>query len=253
MNLSREVGEPLVKAFESCLRPIRGRPGYFTAYRCPAGVVTIGWGTTNEHGNKVRMGTVWSQAQCDAAFSKDAGIFAAHVTKQLRGAKVTQSQFDALTSWSYNCGGPPSSSVWTYARKGDVEGVCVRLERWNRGGGRVLAGLVRRRRAECELYRGRIDTGLRIAGTHRYKVPAAEQAMPRQLDRPTPPADEVMRRTKRETTIAAGGAATTAGGSVTTGDKSNFGEIALMIGGIVLVLGVVLLTTKVARVAKDWA
>lgn len=263
MNLSQDVGEPIVKAFESCLKPVKDRPGYYTTYYCPAGVLTIGWGTTKEYGNKLTAGVVWSKSQCDAAFTKDIAIFAKHVEKQLQGARVTQSQFDALVSWSYNCGGPSSSAVWTYARKGDVEQTCIRLERWNKGGGKVLAGLIRRRKAECELYRGQIDAALRTAGARRG-TPVVVQPEPagRATDRPLAPPSEVARRTAKEAGGVAAGGATTATGATNTGtqqpsvpDKTGFGwaDAAIFAGVIIVVVSAVLFLRKVGKINLDWA
>ena len=178
-SLSRNIGEPIIKAFESCLAPVPGRPGFFRAYLDPVGVVTIGWGTTNEHGHHFKLGDVWSQAECDAAFRADMEIFCAHVTAQLRGAPVTQAQFDALVSWAYNTGGPANANVWVAARAGNVEGTCRALMMWVHGGGKVLPGLVRRRKAECQLYRGDIDGALATAETRRAApAPTAQTVTP---------------------------------------------------------------------------
>ncbi|MDC7784748.1 lysozyme [Rhodoplanes sp. TEM] len=267
MDLSRDVGEPIVKAFESCLSPVKGRPGFFTAYRCPAGVVTIGWGTTSEHGHTVRMGDVWSQAQCDQAFTSDATVFARHVEKMLRGTKVTQAQFDALHSWSYNTGGPETSAVWTYARKGDVEETCIRLARWNKGGGQVLRGLVRRRDAECALYRGQIDEALRIAGTKRATINYLAEPSGRATDRPAPPATEIARRTTKEAGAVAGGVGTT---SAAAGSKSTtvqpykpaappaaggfpYSTAFMALGAALVIVGAALLIRKIISVRADWA
>lgn len=165
MKLTREIGEPLIKAFESCLKPVKGRPGYFTTYYCPAGVLTIGWGTTRSDVKNLTPGTVWSQKQCDDAFMEGMPKYERQVIKCLQGAKVTQHQFDALVSWAYNTGGPASASLWRHVRSGDVERACASLMQWTKGGGRVLPGLVRRRKAECALYRGNPAEALRIAGT----------------------------------------------------------------------------------------
>ncbi len=176
MKLSPDVGAPLVKAFESCLAKVPGRPGYFRPYRCPAGVLTIGWGHTNHHEPKFAANEIWSQAKCDAVFLQDMQLFERHVLKNLRNTPVTQHQFDALVSWAYNTGGPPSAAVWSAARRGDVNATCAQLMRWTRGGGKVLNGLVRRRKAECALYRGQITEALRIAGTRRAPVKTAVAA-----------------------------------------------------------------------------
>jgi lysozyme len=101
LTLSPE-GERLIKQFESCMR--RVGPDQFKAYFCPAGVLTIGWGTTNDgHGAAFDANTVWTQAQCDAAFASRLKIYEARV-RALVTVPLTQHQYDALVSFAYNCG-----------------------------------------------------------------------------------------------------------------------------------------------------
>ncbi|ALK10111.1 lysozyme [Blastochloris viridis] len=258
MELSREIGEPIAKAFESCLEPVKGRPGFFQTYRCPAGVATIGWGTTSENGHTVKIGMVWSKVDCDAAFRADAAAFARHVERQLGGAKVTQAQFDALWSWAYNTGGPATSSVWPAARGGDIEAVCERLARWNKGGGKVLRGLVRRRKAECALYRGDIDAAFDLAEVQR----AASEPMAQAVDRPLPPAAELARRTRTEaavTAVAGAGAGTAvAAPPAGTGPHDAAGTpallgIAVALGLVIAAAGLALWLRKARAVIRNWA
>lgn len=178
-----ETGIALIKAFEGCLWPVPRQLGFFRAYRCPAGVLTIGWGTTCEHGVTFDENTVWSQDQCDDALELHLAAFEVHVTRCLQGAPVTQGQFDALVSWAYNTVGPATSTVWAKVRAGDTEGVCAVLMKWTKGGGRVLPGLVRRRAAECALYRG--DLALM---RHLAQLDAPElKAVPGKTSRPRTP------------------------------------------------------------------
>ena len=172
-------GLAVVKAFEGCLKPVPGMAGHFRQYICPAGVPTIGWGHTNHHPPRFDAGTVWSQAKCDEVLRGDMGRFERHVEKHAPEVTI-QHRFDALVSWSYNTGGPPSSAVWTYARRGDVAATRARLARWNKGGGRVLAGLVRRRESEADLFEGKIDEALRTAGAIRLLT---RKPMPQRADR----------------------------------------------------------------------
>jgi lysozyme len=100
------AGANLIKAFEGLLKKI-GLDQY-KAYVCPAGVTTIGWGTTAELGRKLSKDTCWTKAQCDEAFLNDMKVFEKEV-KRLVKVKLTQYQFDALTSFCYNCGSGKSS------------------------------------------------------------------------------------------------------------------------------------------------
>jgi lysozyme len=185
---------------------------------------------------------------------------------QLRGTKVTQAQFDALVSWSFNTGGPASSSVWPAVRRGDVEGVCERLARWNMGGGRVLRGLVRRRAAECALYRGKIDDALRIAGTRRDG-----RAMVQRVDdhgsantRPTPPVSEVARRTRSAGAAAGAGAATAGAGTLAPSGPKNesaasadspigIGAVLLIAGALIVVVAGVVAWRRWRHLVREWA
>ncbi len=173
-----QIGIAIVKAFESCLAKVEGRPGFFKAYRDPVGVLTIGWGHTNHHEPKFTVSTIWSQKQCDDALAADLAIFEAHVSKQAK-VPLTQNEFDALVSWAYNTGGPSTATLWKKLNAGDKRAVPAELAKWNKGGGKVLNGLVRRRKSEGELFAGNTAAALKTAGT----------VMPQTVSRPEPPPD----------------------------------------------------------------
>jgi lysozyme len=160
-------GLAVVKAFENCMAAIKARPGYFAAYVDPVGVLTIGWGHTNHHEPKFDGGTVWSQAQCDAALAGDMATFEAHVNRLVK-VDLKQHEFDALVSWSYNTGGPAAASIWSAVNGGDKASIPANLAQWNKGkvnGQRVvLKGLTRRRKAEGLLFQGRIAEAYSVAG-----------------------------------------------------------------------------------------
>jgi lysozyme len=164
------TGLAIVKAFESCLAPIPGRPGFFKPYIDPVGVPTIGWGHTNHHEPKFTSSSVWSQQQCDDALAGVMATFEAHVSKLAKVA-LTQYEFDALVSWSYNTGGPETATLWRKLNAGDKGAVPSELAKWNRGGGKVLNGLTRRRKSEGELFAGNVAAALKTAGA---RAPAAE-------------------------------------------------------------------------------
>ena len=175
------TGLAIVKAFESCLAPIPGRPGFFKPYVDPVGVLTIGWGHTNHHEPKFTSASVWSQQQCDEALAGVMATFEAHVSKLAKVA-LTQYEFDALVSWSYNTGGPETATLWRKLNAGNKASVPSELAKWNRGGGRVLNGLTRRRKSEGELFAGNVAAALKTAGA---KAPVA-QSRP-QVAAPPPP------------------------------------------------------------------
>lgn len=140
MRISKQ-GLDLIKSFEG----FRG-----TAYVCPAGVLTIGYGSTGRH---VRPGMTISEPEAVAMLERDLDRFEGAVT-QMAG-NCTQGQFDALTSFAFNCGEKAlkNSTLLRKHRAGDHAGASTEFGRWTKGGGKVLTGLVRRRAAEAELYR----------------------------------------------------------------------------------------------------
>jgi len=148
-----EQGIALIKRFEGCARK---RPdGRFEAYPDPGtggAPWTVGWGAT---GPGIGPHTVWTQRECDDRLDHDISRHAADVRAALGDAPTTQNQFDALVSFHFNTGAIGRATLTRKHRTGDYEGAAREFARWNRAGGRVLAGLTRRRAAEAALYSGR--------------------------------------------------------------------------------------------------
>ena len=146
-------GLALIRQFEGCARL---RPdGMVEAYPDPGTggePWTIGWGAT---GPDVGPATVWTQQQCDARLESDVARHARDVAFALGDAPTTQAQFDALVSFHYNTGAIARSTLLRRHLAGDYRAAAEEFARWNRAGGRVLKGLVRRRAAEARLYRSR--------------------------------------------------------------------------------------------------
>lgn len=149
-------GIALIKTFEGCAQ-LRA-DGLIAAYPDPgtgADPWTIGWGATgSDHfgGGKIGPGTFWTQAQCDARLAQDLERYAAEVAAAIGAAATTQCQFDALVSFHYNTGAIARATLTKRHIAGDHAGAAREFARWNRAGGRVLKGLVRRRAAEADLY-----------------------------------------------------------------------------------------------------
>lgn len=138
-------GLELIKRFEG----FRG-----TAYRCPAGVLTIGYGHTSMAGPpKVSPGMRMGKAEATKVLRQDVTTFADGVRDALR-RDLTANQFSALVSFAYNVGlgNFRSSSVLRAVNAGDFEAVPRRLNLWVKAGPRVLPGLVKRRAAEGQLF-----------------------------------------------------------------------------------------------------
>jgi GH24 family phage-related lysozyme (muramidase) len=150
-------GIALIKRFEGCAR-LRA-DGLIQAYPDPgtgAEPWTIGWGATGRddfHGGRIGPSTRWTQAQCDERLAQDLVRYADEVAVAVRAAPATtQSQFDALVSFHYNTGAIARATLTRRHIAGDHAGAAREFARWNRAGGRVLKGLVRRRAAEADLY-----------------------------------------------------------------------------------------------------
>jgi lysozyme len=185
-------GLAIVKAFESCMRAVKGRPGYFAAYVDPVGVLTIGWGHTNHHSPRFDQSAVWSQAQCDAALAGDMGTFEAHVNR-LAKVDLKQHEFDALVSWSFNTGGPSTASLWSALNRGGKASIPANLAQWNKGtvNGQkvVLNGLTRRRKAEGLLFEGKIREAYQVAQITKQPISILPKPpTPPDVPKPKPPA-----------------------------------------------------------------
>lgn len=144
------AGVALIKRFEGCARRRPG--GLFEAYPDPGtggAPWTIGWGAT---GPGIGPGTVWTQAQCDTRLEGDLVRYAREVAEALGNSRTTQAQFDAMVSFHYNTGAIGRATLTQRHRAGDFLSAANEFARWNRAGGRILAGLTRRRAAEAELY-----------------------------------------------------------------------------------------------------
>lgn len=153
-SISRSIGPDgiaLIRRFEGCAK--KRADGLVEAYPDPGtggDPWTIGWGAT---GPGIGAGTVWTQAQCDARLEADLERYAAEVAQALADAPTSQGQFDALVSFHYNTGAIARATLTRKHKAGDHAGAAREFDRWVRARGRVLAGLVRRRAAEAELYR----------------------------------------------------------------------------------------------------
>ena len=121
------------------------------AYRCPAGVLTIGIGHTNRAGGfVVKPGMRITKQQAYDIFQDDVRRnFGPRVVMAM--PKARQHEFDGAVSFDYNTGAIHRASWVKAFKRHDRKEVRRRLSLWNKGGGRVLPGLVRRRREEGDL------------------------------------------------------------------------------------------------------
>ena len=134
MNI--EKGLNLIKKFECCR---------LKAYRCPAGVLTIGYG----HTKGVKSGQVITQAQAEELLRKDIVNFCKKVDKYDKIYHFNENEYNALLSFVFNIGNLNQLTA-NGTRSKKVIGEKMKL--YTKAGGKTLNGLVRRRNEEYELY-----------------------------------------------------------------------------------------------------
>ena len=140
-----DKGIALIKQFEGCK---------LTAYQDSVGVWTIGYGWTQPvDGKPIRAGMTIKQETAERLLKTGLVSYEIDVSRLVK-VSLTQGQFDALVSFTYNLGAR-SLSTSTLLRKlnaGDYAGAADEFLRWNKAGGKVLSGLNRRREAERALF-----------------------------------------------------------------------------------------------------
>lgn len=147
-----QAGLELIAQFEG----FRSRP-----YRDSAGIPTIGYGNTYYlDGRRVKM-TDDPISQADAKRLKIKIVnrdFAPHINRilasEITSGQITQNMFDAMVSLAYNIGvvAFARSSVVRFLKNGDKQKAADAFLAWNKAGGKILGGLVRRREKERELF-----------------------------------------------------------------------------------------------------
>ncbi len=164
MKLSK-AGLDLMHRYEG----FRNKP-----YLCPADIWTIGYGhvlyqdqirlpvVTDKPNIVIRKkyslrqgdNRVWSKQEIDDLFSKDVASFERGVLRLVPSVVGRQGSFDALVSFAFNAGlgNLQRSTIRIKANRGDWEGAAEAFMSWTKGGGRVLPGLVKRRKAEIALF-----------------------------------------------------------------------------------------------------
>lgn len=118
------------------------------AYICPAGIPTIGYGST---GPDIQLGMVWTKEQAEARMLRDASRFLSVARKYCPG--LQDEPLAAIADFAYNLGAArlKGSTLRRKINLGDMDGAKTELSKWVRGGGRILPGLVIRRQAEAGL------------------------------------------------------------------------------------------------------
>lgn len=142
-----KAGVQLIKSFEGC-RLKAYKPVPTETYW------TIGWG---HYGCDVKEGMSITQAQADDMLVADLAKYEAYVNNPAYvpvTAQLNQNQYDALVSFCYNCG---NGSLQQLCKGRTIAQIAENITKYNKGGGNVLPGLVRRRMAELELYNKAVE------------------------------------------------------------------------------------------------
>jgi len=142
MQISEE-GKQLIKKFEGCR---------LEAYKCSAGVWTIGYGRTTN----VQEGDTCTQEEAEKWLNEELVVYGAYVNDAVL-ITLEQNEFDALVAWTYNLGSTNlnNSTMLRVLNDNQKEDVPHQMRRWNKANGEVLEGLVRRREAEALLFEGK--------------------------------------------------------------------------------------------------
>ena len=142
MEISEE-GLSLIKKFEGC---------ELKAYQDSVGVWTIGYG----HTKGVEEDQEITQDEAEDMLASELDEYEGYIRDMVE-CDLEQCQFDALVAWVYNLGPTNlrSSTMLKRLNANDLDDVPNQIKRWDKAGGKVLAGLVRRREAESLLFEGK--------------------------------------------------------------------------------------------------
>lgn len=142
MNISQN-GVNLIKRYEG-LRLKAYKPVKTEKYW------TIGYG---HYGADVTEGMEITEKRAEELLRQDLKKFEGYVNSYVK-VELTQNMYDSLVSFTYNCGAGSlkSSTLLKLLNKGDYNGAAGQFEKWTKGGGKVLPGLVKRRKEEKELF-----------------------------------------------------------------------------------------------------
>lgn len=140
-----ENGINLIKQFEGCR---------LTAYQDSVGVWTIGYGWTQPvDGKPIAKDMIITQQKANQLLTEGVAQYEKGVTN-LVTVQLNQNQYDALVDFAYNLGvnALKGSTLLKKLNAGDYAGAANEFTKWNKAGGKELAGLMRRREAEKSLF-----------------------------------------------------------------------------------------------------
>jgi len=140
--------KPIPKACFDIVKKYEGRK--LTAYKCPANIWTVGYGET---GPDIKEGVTWTIWEAEDRL-KLALAKRGEMVDKLVKVPITDNQRASLVSFVYNVGERAlrESTLLKLLNEGRAAEAAEEFLRWNKGGGRVLAGLTARRCAERDLF-----------------------------------------------------------------------------------------------------
>src|ERR1039458_4350438 len=138
-----KTGEALTERFEDCK---------LQSYQDSVGVWTIGWGHTKD----VKPNMYITQGLADLFLTEDTKS-AVNCINQFVTLPINQEEFDALVDFVFNlgCTNFQRSTLLKLLNQGSFKVAALEFSKWDRAGGKVVAGLLRRRLAEQEEFNGK--------------------------------------------------------------------------------------------------
>ena len=145
-----------MKVSDKCINMIKHHEGFVRKpYQDPIGLWTVGVGHLIGDGKKLpkEWNKEFTDEEVDNILCEDLERFEIGI-QRLTKVPLTQSQFDALVSFSFNVGlgNFQSSTLRSKLNRGDYEGASNEFPKWRKAGGKILKGLVRRRADERNLF-----------------------------------------------------------------------------------------------------
>jgi lysozyme len=124
------------------------------AYQDSRGIWTIAWG----HTRGVYAGMTCDLAQAEQWVREDIGWAQEEVNRLIK-VPITQFEFDALVDFTFNCGAGnfEHSTLLELVNQGDMEAAALEFDKWDHCAGLVVAGLLRRREAERQIFEGKAN------------------------------------------------------------------------------------------------
>ena len=144
MRHINQAGLEIIKEFEGL---------FLTAYKDPIGIPTVGWGHTATVLKEDVGKKIITEHDAEDLLKLDL-LEAEKAVTRLCKVPITDNQYSALVSWTFNLGqgNLASSTMLKRINQNMLETVPFEMQRWNRAGGQKLPGLVRRRKAEADLF-----------------------------------------------------------------------------------------------------